>query len=428
MTLFKNSSEFIQYFDIRCGDKKILSYLTKNVPKDNEYVDEIIKYIIDDHSYKNWYAMQLLVSINTEYCVKKALENKLLDKHIMELYWNFSHLSEVKEYMKDCVIKSKYIGDKPKYRPIDILFKEKNNTDAKYYLIDIYNYYLNQSYPSEGTCISVLKQLKSHYTEPDVRKIYDYSINSGNICLVNKTKQILMHDYIGPELFKKINIKLINDYVDTNKFSHLLYFCKKNIKTDLITNVEHRVQNFINYVKSKFELRRADREDVCYGLNPLGGFSDYTYQDYFDALICLSLIGKHTKNELIFFLIYNFIDLYINTDRHKGKYFKGDHEVSLDLFHTLSKNLLFGQNIKEKNDKNSIYTRFKLHSNESTSHDVIRDRILALIYFHEISEDKDEKEYSRLEISNYYNTEYCWMRGYYIVDEEKMKNIIESKI
>lgn len=421
MSLFKNANEFIQYFDIKCDQKQILSYLISNVPKEDEYVNVIIKYINDDHSYKNWYAMELLVSIGSEYALEKCIEYKILEKHIMPLYWKFSHLHKVQEYMFQAVIKNKYIGDKCLYKPLDILIKHIDNQNTRKLLCDIYYHYYKQSYPSEGFCYIILFNLKDYRHDGLVNNIFNHALNSGNICLTNKVEQILLGSQIKQQIYNKIDVRLLNQYVDNHKYDHLLYYCKNNTK--LISIVEEKVQKIIDHAEKNFILSRSDKKDVCYGLNPLGGFSDFTYQDYFDALICLSLIAKHTKDKVIFSTIFDFINTVIKTDKYKGNYFKGDIEVALDIFYTMSKNELYGNTVTEKNDKNHIFSRFKLHSNETTSHNIIKDKILSLIYFYDICTN-DEKEYLRLEISNYYNTEYSWMKPYYIVDEERMRNII----
>lgn len=391
--------------------------------KSNYHVDNMIKIINDKNSsYVAWYASRTLCHIATEYAVEQAVKNKITDAYIMPLYQRYIDRGDVIMLLINIVEENKYIGA-GYVRPKKLLNKQikKNINDpiVQAYLILCFNKKLNSDNYIAHACKPYLKLLRPVKNNPKVRAVFDTATRSNITELENNAKILDLN----------IDIK----EVKRTLLDNILLMCVVEKKFDVIAYIFHKYYDPVNkrlrnkkmmyiaefmsfhryVIEDSFLKKRqkeeSDKQDECYGLTPLGGFSDHNFQNYYYELICLGLIAQFTDDADIYKDIENFFMKNLQR-KNKGLHFKGDEYTLKECKKFLNKNVFFGTKTKlsDETSYSNIYSRFGLHRNDNIYQDYINIRIGCLLNLVSVSKG-DESLYYKLVISNYYNTEYRWM-------------------
>lgn len=376
-------------------------------------------------SYKSKFACQTLSYIDTDYAIQKSIEygiymldNKnLLECLIIPLYANHMDIKGCRDLIFRIVENNIYVGSH-KLKPEHVYFKycEENIEDPliRQRLISLYNY--NKRYE-----IKIIKLLHPFRNDPEVKeKIICKVQNEGSIVLKNLLKKLDLNiniDSFDDEILENKIFVLLQQH----KFNAICYKlkCYNNISSGNINHhklnivikcIESELDVIIKHLENVELLKNRNAEDYCYGINPLGGFSDNTFENYYYPLICLCFIGQYTTSKETFIKIMEVINNTLVPDKYACQ----------QIYKDLNKNQKFKGLIDSKyilNDKrNYIYNRFSLHSNNSLFGIIINDKVAVLcgMIDDSILNRKPEKElYLRYEIEEIYSQENRWCLSKY---------------
>lgn len=388
------------------------------------YARSIIEFCKENDSYNRWYGFKILRTKPNKKTAIRCAREKLFDSKLMPLYEKFSDEREIKELLINAIRENKYIGSCKhiKYQPFNILSKHVAEPEIlEFFCRDFYRQLgLGHGIHSIDKIMDLISPF--YETSTLVQCVFYTALQFPDATLKHYAKQRLLK--VNHTILKnKILERVIKTLLDKRQIGEVVLL-NKTYDNSLISKYSESYYNaIIDEVKDKFEKFRRDEQDVCYGLTPLGGFSDFTYQDYFDDLLLLGIIAKYTQDETVFDEIHSFILKYIHTNKYKGKYFEGDENVAKDILSDLKLNTLYGDRVSIFNKKNATLGRFNLHSNSGLYDNYTKTKMECLLDLYD-DHHGDEREYYRLTLHNYFYDNYRWMLHYYRVDKNRMLKCI----
>jgi hypothetical protein len=352
--------------------------LQKLIIKTNKFADSVVEYFYPTGNYL--FIGIILSIIKTKYCVSIALKYNINNKYIYPLFYKFCDLKKVNTYIFKQFKKKNY-----NIELLDILLKgldDKQNRDNICTIFKIFYKAKNE----ENQLCKIINMLINYTNETSVIEIINLALESNIKNLIIYTK-ILLNNFNYNELKKNIDSNFLLELAKKQLYSEILLYCIENTKIILI--IENYYKDIQQSILNNFNKKRNDCRNFC------------LYQNYFDELLCIGLIGNFTNNKNIFLDIFNFIKENIDNDTYKCKYFKGDKITAQSIYYSLSKNIKYGNLVKKDLTvyRNSILFKYSLLDKEYILSEV---KLLFIKHLrNNIKKDKKNKIFYNLLIEKY---------------------------
>lgn len=357
--------------------------LQEFILNENKFVDSCI-YHLKNHD-NNYHLSKILIAINSKYCVFSAIKNKLYSINLFVLYNNYSNLIEVKNFIFTYFY---YDVININFKYLKIFLENSQNKFNRSLLCKLYfKHHENSMFKKE--IIKILIELaKFRKEDENVEKIFGHALKDTKIISIKQIAEIceLNDDY--HKIKYDIDRNFVIELAEKKDYSKLLLFCiNKKKYFNIVESYHEEIQNVI---MEKFQESRFDQPDFM------------LYQDYYDELLCISLIGKYTSDKIIFEKIYDFVNKNIYTDKYKGSYFKGDKMTANNIYYSLSKNKKYGNMIKKYNNRNTIELGYTMICHEDL---YLKLNNIYLQYLIKLYKKDENKKICVLFFKKYYNSQ-----------------------